>query len=59
MHKPDPKGWEYELTIPYENDEDLDKTINDLLREMWDIADTRNCFIEAEVIALDDSERYW
>ena len=59
MHKPDPKGYDYQLTIPYENDKDLDNTIYDILHEASSIADGRNGFIEAEVIAQDGSERYW
>ena len=59
MHKPDPKGYDYELTIPYENDKDLDNTIYDILQEASSIADMRNGFIEAEVLAQDGSERYW
>ena len=48
MRKPDPKGYDYELTIPYENDKDLDNTIYDILQEASSIADRRNGFIEAE-----------
>lgn len=59
MHKPDPNGWEYELTIPYETDEELGNTIYGILQEASSIADDRNGFIEAEVIAQDGSERYW
>ena len=59
MHKPDPKGCDYELTIPYENDKDLDNTIHDILQEASSNADMRNGFIEAEVLAQDGSERYW
>ena len=59
MYKPDPKGYDYELTIPYENDKDLDNTIYDILQEASSIADMRNGFIEAEVLAQDGSERYW
>ena len=59
MKKLDKDGWEYELSIPYENDEDLDETIYDMLDEMTDIADGRNCFIEYDVRALDDSDRAW
>ena len=59
MRKPDPKGWDYELTIPYENDKDLDNTIYDILQEAERIAGMRHGFIEAAVIAHDGSERYW
>ncbi|MBF0303951.1 MAG: recombinase family protein, partial [Desulfamplus sp.] len=59
MKKPDKDGWEYELTIPYENDKDLDDKINSMLQEMDSEADMRNCFIEADVTAMDGSERSW
>ena len=59
MHKPDTNGCDYELTIPYENDQDLDNTIHAILQEASHIADSHNGFIEAEVLARDGSERYW
>ncbi len=59
MKKLDKDGWEYELTIPYENDEDLDDIIYDMLDEAGRIADYRHCFIEYDVRALDDSDRAW
>jgi hypothetical protein len=31
MRKPDPKGCEYQLTIPYETEQVLDATIEDIL----------------------------
>jgi predicted transcriptional regulator len=59
MRKPDPNGCDSELTIPYENDKDLDDTVRDIIREASNIAETRNGFIESDVIAQDDSGRYW
>lgn len=59
VHQPDPKGWEYTLTIPYRTEAELDACIADLLREADAIADRHNCFIEADVQALDGSERSW
>lgn len=59
IKKPDPKGWEYTLTITYETDEELDRIIYDMLREADSIADSRDGFIEADVRALDGSERHW
>jgi hypothetical protein len=58
MKKPDKNGWEYELTIPYKNDKDLDDTVYDMLAEMNSTADRRNCFIEADVTAV-GSDRSW
>ena len=51
-------GRRYELTSHYD-DEDLDNTIYDMLSEIDSVSDRRNCFIEADVTALDDSERSW
>ena len=47
------------LTIPYENDKDLDNTIYDILQEASSIAKMRNGFIKAEVLTQEGSERYW
>ncbi len=59
MKKLQPNGWDYELTIPYHSDEELEKTVHEILAEASRTADLRNCFIEADVRALDGSERYW
>ncbi|MFK7848126.1 MAG: recombinase family protein [Rhodothermales bacterium] len=59
MYKPDPKGWDYELMIPYENELDLEKTIDEILTEASSCAGLRNGFIEADVAAMDGSGRTW
>src|SRR6476660_9557212 len=60
MKKDRPDGWEYELSIPYETDEDLDATIYDeILHEAHWIAEDRHCFIEADLVAADDPSRIW
>ena len=60
MEKPYKDSWDYFLTIPYETDDELTTIIErDILREAAHIADMRYCFIEADVCALDDSERTW
>lgn len=59
MKRLDPKGGDYELTIPYQDDEELEKTVYDIITEAASMADSRNCFIEIDVRALDGSERYW
>ncbi len=59
VYKPDPKGYEYELTIPYENEKDLEDTIYDIISEASSAADLRNGFIEADVFAMDGSDRSW
>ncbi len=60
MKKRWPDGNEYELTIHYDTDEELDTIIyRDILQAASFQADMRNCFIETDVRALDDSERSW
>jgi len=55
-----PNGVDYTLTIPYETDEQLERIIyRDILQEASSCADARHCFIEAEVVALDDTGRHW
>ena len=49
MRKLDPKGWEYELIIPYETDKDLDNAIYGILQDASSIAIDRKGFIKAEV----------
>lgn len=56
--KPYADGYDYEITIPYENDKDLDEIIDDMLDEMYSTADCRNCFIETDVSTL-DGEKSW
>jgi hypothetical protein len=48
----------YALSIPYRNDEALDKTVHDLLTEISQEAEMRNCFIEADAWE-EGSERRW
>jgi hypothetical protein len=60
MEKHRPDGWEYDLSISYQTDEELDAIIyDDILREADRIADSRYCFIEADVSAMDDPDRQW
>ena len=59
MQKPEPKGCEYELTIPYRTEKDLEGTIIDLISEAENTADSRNGFAEIEISALDGSDRHW
>lgn len=58
MQKQHKDGWEYELTISYQDDQDLDKQIEDLLDEMHSEADLECCFIEADVTEI-GTERSW
>ncbi|WP_081997829.1 transposase [Pseudomonas sp. 11/12A] len=48
----------YELTIPYRSDDELDETGHDLLTEISQEADMRNCFIEADA-REEGTERRW
>nr|CAB65714.1 resolvase [Xanthomonas campestris] len=48
----------YELTIPHRSDDELDKTVHDLLTEISQEADMRNCFIEADAWE-EGTERRW
>jgi hypothetical protein len=53
-----PNSHEYILTIPYENDEDLDKQVYDLFREMDSHADMDYCFIEVDAHEI-GTDRSW
>lgn len=48
----------YELVIPYRSDDELNKTVHDLLTEISQQADMRNCFIEADAWE-EGTERRW
>ncbi|WP_127087600.1 hypothetical protein [Dulcicalothrix desertica] len=53
-----PSGYDYLVTIFYENDEDLDKQVYDLFREMDSIADMDYCFIEVDASEV-GTDRRW
>ena len=48
---------DYILSITYYIDAELDQAIYEILPKTERLADLRYCFIEADVIALDGSER--
>ncbi|MCY1522897.1 hypothetical protein D9M68_577760 [compost metagenome] len=48
----------YELSIPYRSDNELDKTVHDLLTEISQEADMRNCFVEMDAWEA-GTERRW
>ena len=48
----------YILTILYDDEEDLEKTISDIYSEISFLADIRNCYVEADICSL-DGERSW
>ena len=51
-------GWEYELTIQYTDDEDLEQQIYDLSAEMSSEADLRNGFVECNFSEI-GTDRSW
>lgn len=59
MHKPDPDGCEYTLTLPYTSDGELNRTVGEILQEADRIADLRNGLIEADVREIGGQERSW
>jgi len=46
------------LKIPYKSDKDLDETMEELLQEIWETADLKNCFSESSAVEI-DGERSW
>ena len=54
----DKDGWEYELTFQYEDDNDLEKQIDDLASEMSNEAELRNGFIECHFTEV-NTDRTW
>jgi DNA invertase Pin-like site-specific DNA recombinase len=58
IRKSDKDGWEYELTIPYTDDKELDDTIYSLISAMDSTADDYHCFIETDITAV-GSDRFW
>ena len=48
MVKPRTKGGEYELTIPFEKEDDISKAVLEILWEMDLLADLDDCFLEHE-----------
>jgi len=49
---------EYQIKIPYRDDADLDKIMDELLYEIGWEADRRNCFSESEA-SLEGTDRSW
>lgn len=49
---------EYELKVPYDNDEELDETVKDLLTDIACGADDRHCFSESYA-RMEGSDRCW
>jgi hypothetical protein len=52
-----PNG-EYELKIHYDNDEDLDEVVSELLSDIAYDADDRHCFSESEA-RIEGADRHW
>ena len=51
MTKLDKEGYKYKLILPFENDKQLDHTVSYILEKMDSMADSRNCFIEADIFS--------
>lgn len=49
---------EYELKIPYDSNEDLDNTVNELLNDIASGADDRHCFSESDA-RMEGADRHW
>lgn len=51
---------DYILSIPYTTDKELDEVIyKDIYAEAENIADSRNCTIEGDIVSLDNPEKSW
>lgn len=60
MEKLDKHNCRYILSIPYTSDEELNRIIYDeILAEAEHTADMRKCFIEADIVSMDDPDRSW
>jgi DNA invertase Pin-like site-specific DNA recombinase len=46
------------LRVPYKSEKDLDETMEELLQEIWETADLKNCFSESSAVEI-DGERSW
>jgi DNA invertase Pin-like site-specific DNA recombinase len=58
MKKKNKDSRDYELTFSYQDDQDLDKQIQDLLSEMHFHADLDCCFIETSITEI-GTDRHW
>ena len=60
MEEPEADGWEYELSIPSQTDQELDAIISDeTLGEVERIAERRLLLTEADVTSVGDPDRNW
>ena len=53
-----PSG-QYQLKVPYRSDEDLDRTMEDLLQRIAFEADLRHCFSESGAQLEGSDDRTW
>lgn len=51
-------GGEYELKVPYSNDDALDKRMHELLGDIASKADGHNCFSESNA-RMEGTDRHW
>lgn len=60
VEKPDTKGSEYLLSIPYAHEDELDRVIyEEIFLAMEHLVNERHCFMEADMTAVDDPNRRW
>ncbi len=52
-------GLDYELTVTYTDDADLERTVYEIIGEVDNIADLRHCCTECNLWAVDDPDRQW
>jgi hypothetical protein len=57
--QPNPHRGVYQLTLTYSSEEDLERQIDELLREMHFTAELRNGFVEADLTEIGGQERNW
>ena len=49
----------YQLTIPFQSANELDLTVNQLVKDIRNTCDLHNCSAEASIKALDKSGKSW
>ena len=50
MVKPNNERCNYIIKVPYENNNDLDNTVDEIMSESGSIADLRNGFVEMDIV---------
>ncbi len=58
MQKKYHDSWDYVLKVTYGSDEELEKTVYEIINEADSLADLRDCFIEIDVTHK-ESDKHW